>query len=159
MARILRTWKTGDVVVLRMPMPVRLSNWYEESVGVERGPLVFALGLHENWTKVRERGRYSTYSVSTNDAWNYGLVISNPDFPDSSFSVNERQITGQPWSFDTAPVSISAVGRRIASWQQYGSMTGPIPWSPVRSRDPDERLTLIPYGCARLRISEFPVIE
>jgi hypothetical protein len=37
-------------------------------------------------------------------------------------------------------------------------MTGELPASPVSSDQADEEITLIPMGCARLRISVFPVL-
>ena len=33
------------------------------------------------------------------------------------------------------------------------------PPSPVSSAEPLETLTLIPYGCTNLRITEFPVLD
>jgi hypothetical protein len=35
---------------------------------------------------------------------------------------------------------------------------GPLPASPMKSSGPEETLTLIPYGAAKLRITAFPVI-
>ena len=49
MAIINREWKTGDVVELQLPMHVFKSTWYENSIAVERGPLVYALKMTEEW--------------------------------------------------------------------------------------------------------------
>ena len=38
-------------------------------------------------------------------------------------------------------------------------LVGKVPDGPVRSGQPAEALTLIPMGCARLRISSFPQIR
>lgn len=38
-----RTWATGDHVVLTVPMKLKTSTWVNNSVGIERGPLVFSL--------------------------------------------------------------------------------------------------------------------
>ena len=44
-AEVRRTWRTGDVVTLRLPMEVAVSRWYERSAVVERGPLVYSLRI------------------------------------------------------------------------------------------------------------------
>ena len=46
-----REWAQDDVVELQLPMEIRFSQWYERSLGVERGPLVYA---PENRGKVAE---------------------------------------------------------------------------------------------------------
>ncbi|MCS7266364.1 MAG: hypothetical protein NZ805_16225, partial [Armatimonadetes bacterium] len=47
---------------------------------------------------------------------------------------------------------------RIPQWTMLGGIVGPLQESPVHSEEPDEEITLIPMGCARLRISVFPRI-
>ena len=51
MAIVNRNWKKGDRVELHLPMEVTASTWYENSVTIERGPLVFALKMEEKWEK------------------------------------------------------------------------------------------------------------
>lgn len=51
MATIDRQWKSGDVIELTLPMKVSVSRWYENSAVVERGPLVYALRIGEQWKK------------------------------------------------------------------------------------------------------------
>src|SRR5579883_1404424 len=51
--QINRTWKTGDTVEIEFPMNVRVTHWYRNSAAFERGPLVFSLGLHAEWTELK----------------------------------------------------------------------------------------------------------
>ena len=40
-----RTWSDGDIVVLRLPMPITVERRYLDAVAVLRGPLVFSLKM------------------------------------------------------------------------------------------------------------------
>jgi len=65
----------------------------------------------------------------------------------------------QPFTPDAAPLVLAARGRRIPGWQiDHTGLCGELQGSPTRSTEPLEALELIPLGCARLRISAFPVI-
>ncbi|MBM4160471.1 MAG: hypothetical protein FJ217_05150 [Ignavibacteria bacterium] len=156
---ISRMWEDGDRVELTLPMEIRLSIWHEEAVGVERGPLVYALKMTERWQKIKGEGRYATYEVTSSDPWNYGLVIDDRRNPSTSFQVIRGSVDRQPWTVAAAPLQLKVKAKRIPSWELYGGITGPIPWSPVRSSEPIEEVVLIPYGCTRLRISQFPVVQ
>jgi hypothetical protein len=39
------------------------------------------------------------------------------------------------------------------------AFTPDIPQSPVINNDPVEKITLVPYGCTRVRMTYFPVAE
>ena len=49
-------------------------------------------------------------------------------------------------------------GRRLIGWGLEKGAAAPPPQSPVASQEPLEDLTLIPYGCTDLRITEFPTL-
>jgi hypothetical protein len=95
-AKIARTWKRNDKVEVFFPMEVRLSRWHEESVGVERGPLVFALRIGEEWRKMKGEEPYATYAVYPKET-DFPLRI--PSGKDAAYEVtiylvNGDEITG-----------------------------------------------------------------
>ena len=44
-----RQWRPGDRVEIRFPMLPRATTWYNDSLAIERGPLVYSLKIGENW--------------------------------------------------------------------------------------------------------------
>jgi hypothetical protein len=62
------------------------------------------------------------------------------------------------WTRD-APVLISARGMKIPDWDIKNNSADIPPLSPVKPEGDPEIITLVPYGCARLRITEFPVMD
>lgn len=156
--RIDREWTSGDTVELHLPMKIRISRWHENSVGIERGPLVYGLRIEEEWRRIGGDDPYAAWEVHPRSPWNYGLIVDERN-PDSSFRVVQGKGPPQPWELNSVPIRLIASGKRIPHWQNYGAMAGPLPYSPVPSDQPVEAVTLIPYGATRLRIAQFPVVR
>jgi len=158
-----REWKKGDVVELTFPMEITLSRWYENSAAVERGPLVYALKIQEDWKFVKNTDKFGDYEeVRPLDPWNYGLLQSTVDDPDTGFEIiRKNRVLPNPWNLENAPIEIRTKGKRIPEWQLYSEMAGPLPCSPVNhlQEEEAEEIILIPYGCTTLRITEFPVVR
>jgi hypothetical protein len=153
------TWSDGDRLELRLPAKLTVSRWHENSAAVERGPLVFALKRSEGWMRIKGTEPFADYEIRTDQPWNFGLLDDDLEDPEGAFAIVQKEVPEQPWSIDGAPLELSARARRVAVWRRYGGITGPLPWSPIRSREPDGRITLIPYGSSKIRISEFPVVR
>jgi hypothetical protein len=62
------------------------------------------------------------------------------------------------WTQD-APVIIRARGMKIPEWTMRNNSADDPPLSPIKPEGDAEVITLVPYGCARLRITEFPVMD
>ena len=151
-ARIERHWRDADSVTLSLPLDVRLSRWPRGAVAVERGPLVFSLPVGEAWVKVRGTEPCPDFEVHPTSAWAYGLVAGSP------FEVETRPIAFQPFDRLNAPVRIKARARPLPEWQLVDSSAGPVPEG-SRTAGPAEEVTLVPYGCARLRVTELPEVS
>lgn len=100
MAIVNRNWKRG-LVELHLPMEVTASTWYENSVTIERGPLVFALKMEEKWEKKEfEEPWYGPYyySVTPTEPWNYGLVDFNRNKANEHARVTIHTESNLPYS-------------------------------------------------------------
>lgn len=167
--RIERTWKPGDTVRLEFPMtpivktgrdispsgpftgehkptmvkiPDENSTQGEPYATVSYGPLLFSLAIPD------------TTDANTPDPsakWKFALDVRNPEIAVTRKAMPSRW----NWPLDS-PLTLTANAI-------------PIDWTPVHAspRLPDrpvakgstasERITLIPYGCTKFRISMFPV--
>ncbi|MBO0719651.1 MAG: glycoside hydrolase family 127 protein [Blastocatellia bacterium] len=160
-----RKWRKGDQVLLKLPMKVRISHWYHDSIVIERGPLVYSLKIGEDWRKVEGQLQKkirnpaippaADWEVYPTTPWNYALAI---DLQKPQIEVSERPISKIPFSADGAPIELRVKGRRLPQWTMAEASAGPLPVSPVTSSEAEETLTLIPYGSAKLRITAFPYL-
>jgi DUF1680 family protein len=159
-----RAWKNSDKITLQLPMQVTTSNWAKNSRTIERGPLVYALKLGERWEKGNEKTEGDYFSIYPTEDWNYGLledVVKNP----AQLKVTVAKLSGEfVWNIKNAPITITAPARKIPNWKLVDGMAR----QPVSDREglykgevskEIETITLIPYGCTKVRIVAFPVVK
>jgi uncharacterized protein len=179
--RINERWKDGDQVFIELPMQLRVEERYNNSVTVLRGPLCFSLRIDKEYKSVKINYDNFSYKgsvdweITPKSPWNYGLLFNKSNLM-RGLKVTENPVSSYPfadkgdmiWSADSgkyviwtndAPVVIKARGMRIQEWTMKDNSADVPPVSPVKSVGDPEIITLVPYGSARLRITEFPVMD
>ena len=127
---------------------------------VQCGSLVFSLPISYEAERLEyvdagaeRKFPYCDYHYIPTSEWNYGYVKSK-------LSVETAEITRVPYSAKNPPVFIKAKARKINWGYEYGYDTvcakTPISREPISDV---EEITLIPYGCAKLRMTELPFIK
>jgi hypothetical protein len=156
-AKIERTWKAGDVVELRLPMSPRVVKGYNDSASIVRGPLVFSFPIGESWVKLRDRGMTADWQVFPSSQWSYALAVSGEDT--QRVSVEELPVRDSAFALAETPLKLQVKARKLPSWLAVDGVADPVPQSPVHSSEPEETITLVPYGAAKLRITAFPQLK
>lgn len=177
-----RVFKDGDQLDLHLPRAWTLTREPERGVGVEWGPLVFALRIGERWCRDhadRKSSRdFPAWNLFPAAPWNYALVLGrrralvNPD-------MLVRAFTDQPWDPDQTPLVLCLPARRIPGWRverkrrltekhegQKRHRTGPFVFTPAlpdkaslaRAARRLETIEMVPLGATRLRLAVFPVV-
>ena len=83
-----RIWRAGDLVELTLPMQPRVTRWFNNSIAIERGPLVFSYAIGEDWVKLRDQGMTADWQVFPTAPWNYALELDPAD-PARSIKLRE----------------------------------------------------------------------
>lgn len=158
--RLEREFRGVVEVNLRFPMKGRVAPRYNEAAAVERGPLVFALKIGESWTRVNadkphRELPHGDFEVRATTPWNYGLLLDETD-PAASLSFEERPVGDKPFSPEGAGVAARVKAKKIPTWRPAHGWAGEIAPGPYETREPEETVELIPYGCTNIRVTEFP---
>ena len=156
-----RNWKNGDRVELKFPMSVEVVRGINDSVSVRRGPLLYSLGLTENWKSLEKNKLegFDSFEITTDAPWNFALAIDGAN-PARSFEFVARTGAKNPFETGKSPVALRVQGRQVSHWKMRydGNLSLDPPLSPVASNLPVQTLELVPFGSQMLRISDFPVL-
>jgi hypothetical protein len=166
--RVCRNWKSGDTIHLHFPMVPVVQTGRDSSLrapydrahritrvsipeqnstrgvpyaSVSYGPLLFALAIPDG------------ADANTPDAganWKFALDVQDPGLTVEHAAMPAR------WDWPlAAPLKLQANAVAI-DWKP-DPQSPELPLAPVAKEKPAEKITLVPYGCTKFRISMFPV--
>jgi hypothetical protein len=157
-ARLHRTFRTGDVVVLQLPMQVKSTSWPTRGIAFERGPLVYVYPVATKWSSEQiakcTTEAYPSWNAEPVASWNFGIPA------DSSPKPGRTLATGDPWN--APPVHLEIQAQKLTSWEiespvgaTASRFTPPLPEDRTKLATP-EKIRLVPYGSTELRLTIFP---
>lgn len=161
-AIINRVWNDGDKVQVRMPMHLKVTQWFDFTKSIERGPLVYSLRIEEEPKKKDRQDQYGTFEeIYPKSKWTYALASEDVNNLQEAFRVEELAWDGTyPWNLRNLPIRIKARGAELTSWQSMdGAPVLPAWWNTSVDASAVDSITLVPYGATTLRITEFPVVN
>lgn len=155
-----RKWRGEETLTLTFSDTPHLVNRPYGLKVVEYGPLVFSLPIETEYRK-REYERdgvvrkfpYCDYELLPHSEWRYG-------FADKNFEVVEEIGDDIPFSSKAPRLTLRTKLSR-ADWEYadgYDSVADRAPKSNVALSAPEDA-TLYPYGCAKLRMTEMPLLH
>jgi hypothetical protein len=179
-----RTFQPNDRITLVLPMELKLSYWPHGGMGIERGPLVYALAIEEEGHSKQVKGQTSkdfpAWELRPASRWNYALALDERNLAD--VEVLQGPLSDNPWTLTTAPVELRVPARLVKNWRLIKTkwtereyhvpgavridwFQGDYEFTPDLP-DPEtlrdrlgkdvEMIRLVPYGCTNLRLSVFP---
>lgn len=150
-----KAWQGSESILLEMSAAPHFVRRPTGLKTVEFGTLVFSLPIETEY-RMREYTRhgverkfpYCDYELIPTSAWNYG-------FADASLIVEEHPVDAVPFSSKRPAVTVRAHLAPVEWPWEDGFDTVPAvkPASNVPCGDVRD-MTLIPYGCAKLRMTE-----
>lgn len=151
-----RTWEGTRQVEVTFLFATELVSRPASMACLWRGPLLYALPITERWEKMEYEKNgvvrqypYCDYQVYPESPWNYG-------FASTIFAVQEHEVGEVPFSRQQPPVSIEAWLAPV-EWPFENGVCAPTP-SHTPLGEP-QQISMVPYGCARLRMTELPLVQ
>ena len=157
---IRKHWRGAETLRLTLEDIPHLVDRPQDMKAAEYGPLVFSLPIQvqyhrKEYTKdgVERKAPYCDWELEPQSEWRYG-------FASPCLSVEERPIDAQPFSSQHPPIALK-VSLAPVHWEWadgFDTVPAVAPASRKAVGEPRSML-LIPYGCAKLRMTELPMLE
>ncbi|MBQ8523220.1 MAG: glycoside hydrolase family 127 protein [Clostridia bacterium] len=129
---------------------------------VRRGALLFSLPIKEEWKiveyvrkDIERKYPYCDYEITGHSEWEFGFDSEN-----TITDVSENGVGSIPFAVAEPPVTVKARLTPI-DWgfeEGYDKLCAKYP-SSTKAMGESREMTLVPYGCAKLRMTEMPLVK
>ena len=150
-----RVFCAGDEVELLLDLPLRLVSEAEGGVSLHRGPLLLALPVTAQERVLRGEPPFADYELLPRSRWQFGIAPAALGDAEVVVSAPGEQ----PFGETAPPLIVRLPMAPVSNWGMARHSAGPVPPPQVVDSALLELQTLIPYGCTRLRIAQFPLVN
>ncbi|MBL8701267.1 MAG: glycoside hydrolase family 127 protein [Alphaproteobacteria bacterium] len=150
-----RAWRVDDTLELSLPMRLETAPRVAGAVSLHLGPLTMAFSPGEIWQRIPETPGFGDWQVTPRTSWNLAVEFT-ADTRVVDAKIERRPSGPMPFALQDPPVRARVRARLLPDWDLARNSAAPPPQSPVTTTLPPRMIPLVPYGCARLRIAEFP---
>lgn len=178
-ATVQGTWHKGDTIVLTMDVPVKLVDYpegplYAAGTAVLRGPLTYVLPVEEDWQRFTDMAaqvyreahdkEHLSFRVMPRKGaiWNYALIVDKAH-PEKSFTLKRFADSRNGVLWKDYPLGLTVKARKVLNWEIEGPKDHPntpnLPYKPMKLSKRIDTVTLVPFGCTRLRMSYLPTTD
>ncbi len=158
--RIKRVWSGAASIGVVYEFETELIDRPNGLKAVKRGPLIYSVCIGEEWKRheyvrdgVERKYPFCDYEIYPGSKWNYA-------YASDTFEATYNGISDYPFSSEKPPVTIKTKAVEI-DWgteEGYNDLCAAVPRSREPAGEPCE-ITLKPYGCTNIRMTEIPKIS
>ncbi|MCL2022785.1 MAG: glycoside hydrolase family 127 protein [Oscillospiraceae bacterium] len=151
-----RPWKKGERLLLKMIIAYDVAKNPDGSISVRKGTLLFALPIDGECRSLGGAAEpFHNREFIPNSQWRYAPLLTGGKL--EILNETRRSVPKIPFDTTEQPLTVTVMGTEVLNWREKKNSAGPYPKEPALGNP--EPITLVPYGCTNLRISQFPRIE
>ena len=153
--KMLRDFREGDIIRLNMMLALRYQDTGRKSATLHCGPLLMALPIDGEKLKLRGKEPFADWEIYPKSEWRYAVVKNQVQAAD----ILIREIGDYPFGDKNCAVEAAIKMVPAPQWERKSGESGDVP-EPFEANEEELMVKkLVPFGCTRLRIAEFPVAE
>ena len=150
-------WENENDINVEFISKPKLINHHKKLHAIQHGSLIFSLNINAEWKRINSDDPlkalpHGDWELYPNSDWNYTLIKEN------SPEVNYSDISYIPFSEKKPPITLEAFAKKIVWGHKNGSADDITGETVNIINNIKEKLVLVPYGCTKLRITEFPLV-
>lgn len=158
--KVKKNWHGEEIIDITYVFETEFMKRPRDMYAIRRGALIYSLKIDEEWKRheytrygVERKYPYCDYEIYPRSKWNCAYCSEE-------LTVHENEIGEYPFSNENPPIFIKTKAVEI-DWgyeEGYNDVAAKVPHSRVPEGKPEE-VTLIPYGCTNLRMTELPMVK